>query len=103
MVPVLMAVFCVGVLFSGCAATGGAAGAALGYGITGNARGAALGAGAGILAGSLYDVGAVHPAYPYAYSPAPYYGPASGRWVWAPGYWDPYGRWVPPYRYWAPY
>jgi len=90
-----------GVLLSGCAATGGAGGALLGYGLTGNARGAAMGAGAGILAGSLFDAGVIRPSYPYG--PGPAYGPPPGRWVHSPGYWDPYGRWVPPHRYWAPY
>lgn len=87
---------------AGCAATGGAGGALLGYGITGNARGAAMGAGAGILAGSLFDAGVIRP-HPYSYGPPAYYGPAPGRWVYVPGYWDAYGHWVPPHRYWAPY
>lgn len=86
----------------GCAATGGAGGALLGYGITGNARGAAMGAGAGILAGSLFDAGVIRP-HPYSYGPPAYYAPAPGRWVYVPGHWDAYGRWVPPHRYWAPY
>jgi hypothetical protein len=100
---VLLGAFGMGLLFSGCAATGGAAGALLGYGITGNARGAALGAGAGVLAGSLYDAGVVRPAYPYGYAPGPQYYSTPGRWVYVPGYYDPYGHWVHPYRYWAPY
>ena len=90
----------------GCAATGGAAGAALGYGITGNARGAALGAGAGILAGGLYDAGVLRPYPPSYYAsppPYPYAPPPSGRWVWVPGHWDYYGRWIPGHREWAPY
>lgn len=86
-------------VLTGCAATGGAGGALLGYGITGNARGAAMGAGAGILAGSLFDAGVVRPHPWYG----PYYSPGPGRWVYVPGHWDPYGRWVPPRRYWAPY
>lgn len=82
----------------GCAATGGAGGALLGYGLTGNARGAAMGAGAGILAGSLFDSGIIRPGPPpYYYSPYP------GHWVYVPGHWDPYGRWVPPRRYWVSY
>ena len=91
---------------SGCAATTGAAGAALGYGLTGNARGAALGAGAGILAGSMFDAGIVQPYY---YYPGPYYGPRyyapypPGRWVHVPGHWDYFGRWIPPHTKWVPY
>lgn len=101
---VLLAIACLGFLWSGCAATTGAAGAALGYGITGNARGAALGAGAGILAGSLYDIGALRPSYPSAYyAPPHYYSPHYGRWIRVPGHPDYYGRWVPPHWEWVPY
>ncbi len=101
----LVAVMGIWLLSSGCAATTGAAGAALGYGLTGNARGAALGAGAGILAGSMFDAGLVRP---YHY-PGPYYGPGyyapyyPGRWVRVPGHWDYFGRWIPPHTKWVPY
>lgn len=92
-------------LSSGCAATTGAAGAALGYGLTGNARGAALGAGAGILAGSMFDAGLVGPYYhPRSYYGPGYYAPYSpGRWVHVPGHWDYFGRWIPPHTKWVPY
>ena len=99
---VVLALLGLAVGVMGCAATGGAAGALLGYGITGNPRGAAMGAGAGMLAGSLFDAGVIRP-YPYAYGPPAHYGPDPGRWVYVPGYWDAYGRWVPPHRYWEPY
>jgi hypothetical protein len=98
----VMAILGLGFFFSGCAATGGGAGALLGYGITGNARGAAMGAGAGMLAGGLYDAGVLRPNYPPPYysSPPP---PSPGYWVWVPGRWDYYGRWMPGHREWVPY
>lgn len=101
----LVTVIGIWLLSSGCAATTGAAGAALGYGLTGNARGAALGAGAGILAGSMFDSGLVRPYYyPGGYYGPGYYGPYSpGRWVHVPGHWDYFGRWIPPHTKWVPY